>query len=163
MCCDSVLPQRSALRICQNNEIDMNIQDIMTRNPTYCPPNATLEQVAQLMRDEDIGEVPVVESDGGHRLIGVVTDRDITVRAVAAGRNPSQVTARDCMTEPAVSCKEDDSLEDCAHAMASQRIRRMPVVDANGMLCGIVAQADLQATDARSLKQQVADRVSTPH
>lgn len=142
----------------------MNIQEIMTPNPTFCPPNATLEQVAEVMRDEDIGEIPIVESqDGGNRLLGVVTDRDIAVRAVAAGRNPSQTTARDCMTAPAVTCKEDDSLEACAHAMASQRIRRMPIVDANGMLCGIVAQSDLQATDARSLKQQVADRVSTPH
>lgn len=141
----------------------MNIQDIMTQNPSFCPPDATLEQVAQVMRDEDIGEVPIVESDGGNRLLGVITDRDIAVRAVAAGRDPTRIAARDCMTGPAVSCKEDDSLEDCAHAMASQRIRRMPIVDANGMLCGIVAQSDLQATDARSLKQQVADRVSTPH
>ncbi len=141
----------------------MNIQDIMTQNPTFCPPTASLEQVAQVMRDEDIGAVPIVESNGGNRLLGMVTDRDIAVRVVAAGRDPSQVAASDCMTEPAVSCTEDDSLEDCAHAMASQRIRRMPIVDANGMLCGVVSQADLQATDARSLKQQVADRVSTPH
>lgn len=141
----------------------MKIKDIMTSNPTCCPPNATLDQVAQVMRDEDIGAVPIVESNGGNRLLGVVTDRDIAVRAVAAGRDPSKVTARDCMTAPAVTCRDDGSLEDCADTMASQRIRRMPIVDADGMLCGIIAQADLQATDARSLKQHVADRVSTPH
>lgn len=141
----------------------MNIKDVMTLNPTCCPPSATLKDVAEVMRDEDIGEVPIVEADGAKRLVGVVTDRDIVVRAVAAGRDISNATAGDCMTAPAVTCNEGDTLEDCAQAMASHRIRRMPIVDESGELCGIVAQADLQATDARSLKEQVADRVSTPH
>ena len=141
----------------------MNIKDVMTLNPICRPANATLQDVAQLMRDEDIGEVPIVEEDGTRKLLGVVTDRDIVVRAVAAGREARSVTAGDCMTAPAVTCNEKDTLEDCAQAMASHRIRRMPIVDENGDLCGILSQADLQATDARSLKEQVADRVSTPH
>lgn len=141
----------------------MNIKDVMTLNPISCPPGATLKDIAGIMRDEDIGEVPIVTEDGGRKLAGVVTDRDIVVRTVAAGHDPSKTTANDCMTEPAITCKESDTLEDCAQAMASHRIRRMPTVDENGELCGIVARADLQATDARSLKQQVADRVSTPH
>lgn len=141
----------------------MNIKDVMTLNPTCCRPSTTLQDVAQLMRDEDIGEVPVVETDGAKKLVGVITDRDIVVRVVAAGRAAHAVTAADCMTAPAVTCRESDTLEECAQAMAAQRIRRMPIVDENGELCGIVAQADLQATDARSLKEQVADRVSTPH
>ncbi len=141
----------------------MDIRAVMTSDPKCCPRNATLEQVAQVMRDEDIGEVPIVESDGERKLLGVVTDRDIVVRAVAAGSNPEQVTAEDCMTAPAVTCSEDATLEECARAMAQHRIRRMPIVDDNGELCGIVAQADLQDTDARSLKEEVADRVSTPH
>jgi CBS domain-containing protein len=141
----------------------MNIKDVMTSNPVCCPPNATLQDVAQRMRDEDIGEVPIVEQDGARKLLGVVTDRDIVVRAVAAGRDIAALRASDCMTAPAVTCTENDTLEDCAQAMASHRVRRMPIVDENGELCGIVAQADLQATDARSLKEHVADRVSTPH
>jgi len=141
----------------------MDIQSIMTPNPKACPRTASLSQIAQLMRDEDIGEVPIVESDGQRRLVGVVTDRDIVVRAIAAGENPEQLTADDCMTSPPVSLGEDASLEECARMMASHRIRRMPIVDDSGNLCGIVAQADLQATDARSLKEEVANRVSTPH
>ncbi len=142
----------------------MDIQSIMTPNPKACPRNASLEQIAQMMRDEDIGEVPVVDSDGGNRkLLGVITDRDIVVRAVAEGENPSRITAEDCMTSPAISCGENASLEECARTMASHRIRRIPIVDSSGNLCGIVAQADLQATDARSLKEEVANRVSTPH
>ena len=141
----------------------MNVKDVMTLNPTSCPPDTTLRDVAQLMRDEDIGEVPIVAEDGAGKLLGVVTDRDIVVRAVAAGHDISAVHASDCMTAPAVTCNENDTLEECAQAMASHRIRRMPIVDESGELCGILAQADLQATDARSLKEQVADRVSTPH
>lgn len=141
----------------------MNIKDVMTLNPTCCLPGATLQEVAEVMRDEDIGEVPILEQHGAKKLVGVVTDRDIVVRAVATGRDVSTVKASDCMTAPAVTCSESDTLEDCAQAMASHRIRRMPIVDESGELCGIVAQADLQATNARSLKEQVADRVSTPH
>lgn len=142
----------------------MEIRDVMTSNPKVCPPNASLVQIAEMMRDEDIGEVPIVESDGNNRkLVGVVTDRDIVVRAIAAGRNPESVNARDCMTAPATACREDAPLDECVRKMASGRIRRMPIVDANGDLCGIIAQADLQATDARSLKEQLGSRVSTPH
>ncbi|MGH8125667.1 MAG: CBS domain-containing protein [Rhodanobacteraceae bacterium] len=141
----------------------MNIKDIMTMNPICCRPNASLRDVAQVMRDEDVGEVPIVEADGATKLVGVVTDRDIVVRAIAAGREPSKLTARDCMTAPAITCSAGDTLQECAQAMALHRIRRMPIVDENGELCGIVAQADLQATDARSLKERVADQVSIPH
>lgn len=141
----------------------MQVRDVMTAHPKFCPPSATLVQIAELMRDEDIGEVPIVESDGSRKLVGVVTDRDIVLRAVAAGRNPESISARDCMTAPPASCSEDGSLDECVKKMASERIRRMPVVDANGELCGIVAQADVQATDARSLKEHLGNRVSTPH
>jgi CBS domain-containing protein len=141
----------------------MEVRDVMTADPKYCPPNATLDQVAQVMRDEGIGEVPIVESDGSRKLVGVVTDRDIVVRAVAAGRSPESVKAKDCMTSPPVTCRETDSLEECARTMASEQIRRMPIVDSSGALCGILSQADLQVTDARSLKEELADRVSIPH
>lgn len=141
----------------------MDVRDVMTMNPKHCPPGASLVQVAQMMRDEDIGEIPIVANDGSRRLMGVVTDRDIAVRAVAAGRNPESVRAEDCMTAPATTCSEDASLDDCVNKMASARIRRMPIVNADGELCGMLAQSDLQATDARSLKEHLGDRVSTPH
>jgi CBS domain-containing protein len=82
---------------------------------------------------------------------------------VAAGDNPQDVTVDACMTAPALTITEDASLEDCAQLMARQQIRRVPVVNADGALCGIVAQADIEGTDARSLKALVAERVSVPH
>ncbi|HET7358616.1 MAG TPA: CBS domain-containing protein [Rhodanobacteraceae bacterium] len=141
----------------------MDIRSVMTPHPKCCPRSASLSDVAQLMRDEDVGQIPVVEEADSRKLVGVVTDRDIVVRAVAAGKDPSRATAGDCMTAPAATIAVDASLEECARLMASQQVRRMPVVDEDGMLCGIVAQADVQATDARSLKEEIADRVSIPH
>jgi CBS domain-containing protein len=93
----------------------------------------------------------------------VITDRDIVLRCVAVGGSAQDVTVDSCMTAPAQTVRDDATLEECAQLMARHRIRRVPIVDANGAICGIVAQADLEATDARSLKQQVAERVSTPH
>ncbi|HET6631606.1 MAG TPA: CBS domain-containing protein [Rhodanobacteraceae bacterium] len=141
----------------------MNIHSVMTPNPRYATPRSSLHDIACMMRDEDVGEIPIAEVDGSPRLVGVITDRDIVVRAVAGGGDLAKITARECMTEQPVTVTEDATLEDCARLMASQRVRRVPVVDSRGMLCGIVSQSDLQATDARSLKQEVADRVSTPH
>ena len=110
---------------------------------------------------EDVGEIPV--TDGEMRPIGVITDRDIVLRCVATGGDPQNATVGDSMTAPAQTVREDATLEECAQLMARHRIRRVPIVDAAGAICGIVAQADLEATDARSLKAQVAERVSTPH
>jgi CBS domain-containing protein len=113
------------------------------------------------MLEEDVGEIPVI--DGDLRPIGVITDRDIVVRCVATGGDPQNATIEEFMTAPAQTVRDDATLEECAQLMARHRIRRVPVVDATGAICGIVAQADLEATDARSLKQQLAERVSTPH
>lgn len=139
----------------------MDLDRLMTRNPTYCLADATLDDVARKMRDGDVGEIPVV--DQARHPIGVVTDRDIVVRTVAAGRNPLEVRAQDCMTAPAVVIGEDASVKDCAHLMEREQIRRVPVVDASGVLCGIVALADLERSDARSLQNEVTRSVSQPH
>lgn len=139
----------------------MKVEEIMTRSPRVCMPATALHQVAQMMRDEDVGEIPVV--DGERRVVGVITDRDIVVRCVAAGDNPREVQAQACMTAPALTVTEGASLEECARLMAAQQVRRVPIVDAAGAICGIVAQADVEATNARSLKEQIAERVSVPH
>lgn len=120
-----------------------------------------LEEVARAMRDEDVGEIPVV--DQAHHPIGVITDRDIVLRTVAAGRNPLGIPAQDCMTAPPLVVGEDATVEECANLMAREQVRRVPVVDAKGVLCGIVALADLERSDARSLKTEVTSKVSQPH
>ena len=98
------------------------------------------------MVEADCGEIPV--TDNSNRLLGVITDRDIVCRAVAKGKNPTAVTAADVMTEPVVCVNEDTSLDDVMAVMEENQIRRVPVVDAAGCCCGIIAQADV-ALNAR--------------
>ena len=116
-------------------------KEIMTPAPQCCSGTTLLSEVANLMVEADCGEIPV--TDGSNRLIGVVTDRDIVVRVVAKGKNPSSVTAAECMSEPVVVVKEDTTLEDVMSVMEENQIRRVPVVDASGCCCGIISQADV--------------------
>lgn len=139
----------------------MQASEIMTTHPRYCTARESLQGVARIMREEDIGEVPVVDEQ--QRLVGVITDRDIVVRCVAEGESPDTCVVDAYMTSPAVSLTEDASVEDVANAMAKEAVRRIPITDRDGKLCGIVAQADLEHSDARSQKEKVSQRVSTPH
>ena len=116
-------------------------KEIMTPAPQCCTPDTTLNEVAHLMVEADCGEIPV--TDGSNRLIGVITDRDIVCRVVAKGKNPSSVTAKECMSEPVVVVKEDTKLEDVLTVMEERQIRRVPVVDESGCCCGIISQADV--------------------
>jgi CBS domain-containing protein len=139
----------------------MDIKTIMTANPIVASRSSLLRDVAKLMLDHDVGEIPIVE---GAKPVGVVTDRDIVVRLVANGQDPTQVRAEDCMTSPAVTLSVDSDLKECAEVMSREQIRRVPIVDADGDICGIVALADLERrTDVRSLKAEVSRRVSQPH
>lgn len=139
----------------------MDLDRLMTRDPKFCLATSPLEEVARAMREEDVGEIPVVDLD--RRPIGVITDRDIVMRTLAAGRNPLDVRVQECMTAPPVVIEEAASVEDCARLMERQKVRRIPVVDAKGALCGIVSLADLQRSDARSLQSDVTRAVSQPH
>ena len=139
----------------------MDIKAIMTVDPVVASRSTLLRDVAKLMLDHDVGEIPIVD---GTKPVGVVTDRDIVVRLVANGQDPTQVRAEDCMTSPAVTLKVDSDLKECAEVMSREQIRRVPIVDADGHICGIVALADLERrTDVRSLKAEVSRRVSQPH
>ena len=112
----------------------------MTADPQCCTADTPLNEVAKLMVECDCGEIPVVE---GSKLIGVVTDRDIVCRVVAKGKNPSDLTAKDAMTQPVISVTEDCSLEEVLAKMEEHQVRRLPVVDGSGCVCGIVSQADV--------------------
>jgi CBS domain-containing protein len=116
-------------------------RDVMTPDPACCSPNATLDEVARLMVQNDCGEIPIV--DGSDHLVGVITDRDIVCRAVAEGRNPTGHTVESVMSKPVVSIRADAPLDDVIATMERHQIRRIPVVDDGGCCTGIIAQADL--------------------
>src|SRR5262245_17679444 len=100
-------------------------QNIMTKIPAVCLPETPLQEVALEMLEHDCGAIPVVESHQTPRLVGVITDRDITCRAVAEGKNPLTMTAQECLSAPAVTITPDTTLEDCCKIMAENQVRRL--------------------------------------
>jgi CBS domain-containing protein len=117
-------------------------REIMTSNPISCSADDPIVRVADTMRKEDIGSLPVVDTRE-QRLVGMVTDRDIVMKIVAAGTDIRSATVKDAMTPNPVSVREDDDVNEAVQVMSQRQIRRLPVVDANGNLTGIVSQADI--------------------
>lgn len=132
----------------------MRVKQIMTPNPARCPPDATAQEAAALMRDNDCGSIPVVENTTSNRLVGTVTDRDLAVRGLAAGKGPD-TRVRDLMTPEPVTCVPEDEVEDLRQVMIEQMVRRVPVVDADGALVGIVAQADIAREEGAASDREV--------
>jgi predicted transcriptional regulator/YHS domain-containing protein len=119
----------------------------------------SLKDVARLMVEFDCGEIPVVDG-GANRPVGVVTDRDITCRTVAQGKNPLDLSARDCMSAPVVTVTPDTPVEECCRTMEEHQLRRIPVVDEGGACCGIVSQADLALRMADTQAAHVVKEIS---
>jgi CBS domain-containing protein len=140
----------------------MQVKDIMTPDPACCTPDTALQRVAEMMVENDCGEIPVVENATSMRPVGVVTDRDITCRTVAKGLNPLTLTASDCMTTPAVTVTPDTSLDECIRVLEENQIRRVPVADAGGSCCGIVALADIARHAKKRDAGEVVKEVSEP-
>lgn len=138
----------------------MNVESIMTKDPACCTPDATLQEVAQLMVDNDCGCIPVVDGKESNIPVGMITDRDITCRVVAKGQNPLDLTAQDAMTSTVVSVTPDTSLDECCRLMEESQIRRIAVVDKDGACCGIVAQADIATNAAPKETGEVVQEVS---
>lgn len=138
-------------------------RDIMTKDPLYSLRGDTVDQVARLMKTADIGPVPVVSDEQTKKLVGLVTDRDLTIKVVAEGRNPQRTRVEEVMTEELVTCRPEDDLQQAMQAMAHHQVRRIPVVTADGRIVGIIAQADI-ATRIEKPQQTAAvvEEISRP-
>jgi len=133
-------------------------RDVMTQDPACCSPGTTLDQVAKMMVDNNCGEIPIV--DRSKHPIGVITDRDIVCRVVAEGTNPSSRTADSCMTRPVVTVPADAPVDDVISTMEDYQIRRVPVVDDSGCCAGIIAQADIAATEPPRKTAELVSEIS---
>jgi CBS domain-containing protein len=140
----------------------MKVKDIMTVDPACCVPDTDLGEVARLMVENDCGEIPVVQSNGVMKPVGVITDRDIVCRTVAQQLNPLDMTAADCMTQGCITIAEDAGIDACLALLEQNQVRRMLVVDASGALCGIVAQADIARSMSGRKTAEVVREVSQP-
>jgi CBS domain-containing protein len=139
----------------------MQVQDIMTQNPACCTKDTSLTDVARMMVDNDCGAIPVVESNNSPRLVGVITDRDIVCRTLADGKDPFQMAAGDCMSEPVETVRADADVGECARLMKEHQIRRVFVTD-GGRCAGVVAQADLAKEASPHETAGVVKEVSEP-
>jgi CBS domain-containing protein len=138
----------------------MKVKNVMHAGVTWVSPDATIGEIAKKMRDEDIGAVPVGESD---RLVGMVTDRDITCRGLANGHDISKMRARDVMTKPIVYCSEDDDLDSAVKKMEKKAIRRLPVLNDKRRMVGILSLGDISGKAPRTLSGEVLEAVSAHH
>ena len=117
--------------------------EVMTNNPVCCLPSDTEVSAAKLMKSKDIGSIPVIENEQTKKLIGIVTDRDLTLKIVAEGLDANSTKVDAVMTRKVVTCFTEDDLQKALDAMAEHQLRRIPVVDADNKIVGIIAQADV--------------------
>jgi CBS domain-containing protein len=115
----------------------------MTEDLVFCTPGDAVSEVAKLMKREDIGPVLIVDNKQSKTLVGIVTDRDLALKVVGEGRDPKTTKVDDVMTRKLVTCHADDNVENAMKAMAQYQLRRIPVVDENMKLVGIISQADV--------------------
>lgn len=138
----------------------MNIEKAMHKGTKWVSPDTSVREVAVLMKTEDIGSVPVGEHD---RLIGMITDRDIVLRVMSNGKDPKSMKARDVMTSGIVYCRTDQSIEDAIHLMEDKKIRRLPVIDADKRLVGMLSLGDVSHHASREMSGELVHAVASPH
>ncbi|HKI03533.1 MAG TPA: CBS domain-containing protein [Thermoanaerobaculia bacterium] len=139
-------------------------KDIMTDSPAVCTADTSAQDAARMMESNDCGSLPIVESRDSMKLTGMVTDRDLALRVLGRGQGPD-TPVREAMTRNVSSVKQDDDLDAVEHVMSGQQVRRVPVVDDQGRVLGIVAQADL-ARELESVGRKdfsrVVEKISQP-
>jgi CBS domain-containing protein len=136
----------------------MKVSDVMTRDVQTVRPDQTAKEAASFMLSADAGSIPVTDGD---RLVGMITDRDIAVRGVAKGNGPDTPVS-DLMSSDCICAREDDNVEDIASKMSKAQVRRLPVIDSNERLCGIVSLGDLSRETDTDTAGQALEGVSQP-
>lgn len=137
--------------------------EVMTPNPTVCSPEDPITKAAGVMKQQDVGAVPIVDSPSSMRLVGIITDRDIVVKVVAGGRSVEAAKVRDAMTSNPATCRVDEDVDRALELMAERQVRRMPVVDESGRLRGIIAQADVATRVNRDSRTgELVEAISEP-
>lgn len=138
----------------------MKVKRAMHKGVVWVSPDTSLLEIAQKMQEQDIGAVPVGEND---KLIGIVTDRDIVCRGVVQGTDLSKMTARDVMTKGITYCNEDHDLEEALEVMEKNKIRRLPVINENKRMVGILSLGDISHAATRELTVEMVKAVSAHH
>jgi CBS domain-containing protein len=138
----------------------MKVREMMHKGVEWVSPDTTVAALAKRMQQFDIGAIPIGEND---RLIGMVTDRDIAIRGVADGKDPSKLTARDVMTNGIIYCQDDEDVDDAARIMESKQVRRLPVIDADKRMVGMISLGDVSHAGSEKITAEVTRAVSAHH
>jgi len=137
--------------------------DFMTQDPVCCASGESVERAAQLMQAEDVGSIPIIDDSHSRKLIGILTDRDIALRIVAESRDAGQTTVREVMTKTPISCNMDDELQRALDTMAYSQVRRVPIVDSQNRVVGIIAQGDVATRVGQPEKTaEILKQISRP-
>ena len=118
-------------------------EDIMTPNPIWCLPTDTVKRIAELMKQNNIGSIPVIENEQTKKLIGITTDRDLALRVIAEGRDAKSTKVEAVMTRKVITCRGDDDIQVAMNSMSEHQIRRILIVDNVNKILGIISQADV--------------------
>jgi CBS domain-containing protein len=138
----------------------MKVKDAMHKGVTWVAPDTTIAELAAKMRDEGIGSIPIGEND---KLVGMVTDRDIAIKAFADGKDPASLTARELMSGPILYCRSDEDIEDAVRIMEDHQVRRLPVIDENKRMVGILSLGDIASSTDRAFSGEVMQMVAEHH
>lgn len=138
------------------------VGDIMTPDVNVCEPGTLLHYVARMMEERNVGSIPVVESTDSMKIVGLVTDRDIAIRAVAKNQDPTGMRAADVMSTGMLTVGRQMPIDECVRLMEQRQVRRVPVVDDKGRLCGIIAQADIARCGGCDQAGELVAGVSEP-
>jgi len=138
----------------------MKVKQAMHKGVQWAGPGTSLEQLARLMWENDVGAIPIGEHD---RLIGMVTDRDIVCRCIAKGLDPKTATARDVMTAGIVYCLDKQDLDDAARLMETKQVRRLPVINSKKRMVGILSLGDVYNAAPRAVSEEAMQGVSAHH
>ncbi|HLJ85312.1 MAG TPA: CBS domain-containing protein [Candidatus Angelobacter sp.] len=140
----------------------MKVREVMTPNPVCCVPGDTAQQAARVLRDENVGSLPVVVDQQSLTLIGMITDRDLCCSVVAEGLDPKTTKIEKYISGEPVSCRDGENLDQCERVMQEHQVRRVPVVDGQGRVIGIVSQADLALKDKPEKVSKTIAEISKP-
>lgn len=138
----------------------MKVKDAMHKGAEWVPPTTPVSELAKKMREKDIGSLPIGDND---KLIGMVTDRDIVVRGLANGKDVTKLTARDVMTADIVWCRDEEDLDDAIRIMESKKIRRLPVIDKNKRMVGMLSLGDVSNAGKSKHAGELLSAVSAHH
>ena len=140
----------------------MKIREVMTENPVCCLATDKVQNVARMMCEQNVGLIPVVSDQESKRLLGVITDRDLCCSVLARGLDPKSATIESHITQHPFTCRDGENIEKCEHLMQEHQVRRVPIVDGNNCVIGMVSQADLALKEKPDRLSKTVAEISKP-